>query len=1051
MAYLTSLAPLVAAAKPVDFNALDKSFVAGWLTLLLALGVLGFLISHAKTLRRFILRVEDPRPLAVVRIGVGICVMGNILELWEHYEFLFTDQGIFPDEVARHVRARKQFAGFGEGIAAGEPTGFYDLKAMWNWLKGPNYSLLLLESSPTFFWIHWGAFMVATTMMIVGYKTRWSKWASWFLFNSIIMRNALFWEGTENVYRTIFVYVCVSNCGSAYSVDNWLRRRRLRREGRLSEPGGPGNGAGLAPSDKHPRGLEPFYRAVPFWPRLLIMMQLCVMYLCTGVLKNGGVWMRGDAMYYAFNLDHFYRMPPQLLSSWLGVNLFRVNTHVTHYWESCFSLVFVGLVIRWIRMERPNPGLSPRQSKLAKLSLAVGYLAFWGLVLWLIPARYKPGKNGVSVATVVSLTAVGATLVSGLGYLMFRTLASNSRQLEAQVPGVTCVSLRLASLKAWISGMAPRSKKAGDSTLPRPVLPLEFVSNILMGRTLWLGLGLVFHGHLILLMNIGWFSPIVLAAYAAFFNGEETGRVIDRVTLPLARKLGWSSRVRSIASPDPLLCCRRHSDDLRIPQRAIWAVFAAMLVGIFWHASTMATFAPAATKALRAVDPKFTAPEQWTQTTTAIHAGWTVLYCLTMLMTVAIRQAYGWRVRTWAYPLFVLLVAAMGALRVYEVMELGWGIPLTLALITAASVGAPATECAPLPTHDASTGRPRVGWNAGPITRALTGFLVCFHIMAIAIWVYPSGDAYNRFRAPAHQTVSPWVRTTQTTQGWSMFAPNPPRRNVFMQVIVTEKNGESWDLQTDVYACFLPGATQQTCDATYPTPWVFYSRTRKMNRRVVGSEGGKGSWYQKWHARYVCREWARDHDGELPEKVQLVKVSYPIPSPVRVWRQGPYDPKTHYLKHKRHTVVHTVKCATEQMGQLSPELSDRYGIAEDARPRFRDFPRKTCRAWERRLRKEAKERGEEVEDDDPRFVRCLPKDDAKAATTKASSTRGLGRTSKTSGARPPRPGLPSSSSAKPRTIGAPAPGAPTPPPVAAPTTESPPPAAAPAKVPTDRR
>ena len=114
-----------------------------------------------------------------------------------------------------------------------------------------------------------------------------------------------------------------------------------------------------------------------------------------------------------------------------------------------------------------------------------------------------------------------------------------------------------------------------------------------------------------------------------------------------------------------------------------------------------------------------------------------------------------------------------------------------------------------------------------------------------------------------------------------------------------------------------------------------------------------------------------------------MKVSYPIPSPARVWRNGPYDPKTHYNRHKRHNVVHTVKCATEQMGQLSPELSDRYGIAEDARPRFRSFPRKTCRAWENRLKKEAKERGEEVEDDDPRFSVCL--DDGKGDDAKDKS------------------------------------------------------------------
>ena len=60
-----------------------------------------------------------------------------------------------------------------------------------------------------------------------------------------------------------------------------------------------------------------------------------------------------------------------------------------------------------------------------------------------------------------------------------------------------------------------------------------------------------------------------------------------------------------------------------------------------------------------------------------------------------------------------------------------------------------------------------------------------------------------------------------------------------------------------------PGATEEICDAVYPIPWIWYTRQRKMNRRIAGSEGGNGEWYQKWHARYLCRQWQLDH-GELP-------------------------------------------------------------------------------------------------------------------------------------------------------------------------------------------
>ena len=62
-------------------------------------------------------------------------------------------------------------------------------------------------------------------------------------------------------------------------------------------------------------------------------------------------------------------------------------------------------------------------------------------------------------------------------------------------------------------------------------------------------------------------------------------------------------------------------------------------------------------------------------------------------------------------------------------------------------------------------------------------------------------------------------------QGWGMFAPNPPRQNVFMQVLVVDDDGETWDMRSDVYA-----------EERKPIPFVWNDRTRKMNRRIIGGE-----------------------------------------------------------------------------------------------------------------------------------------------------------------------------------------------------------------------
>ena len=67
-----------------------------------------------------------------------------------------------------------------------------------------------------------------------------------------------------------------------------------------------------------------------------MVIQYGYLYVTTGWVKSGGVWARGDALYYAMNMDHFYRFEgiTQWFSAYLGTNVFRVMTYVTHYWEN---------------------------------------------------------------------------------------------------------------------------------------------------------------------------------------------------------------------------------------------------------------------------------------------------------------------------------------------------------------------------------------------------------------------------------------------------------------------------------------------------------------------------------------------------------------------------------------------------------------------------------------------------------------------------------------------------------------------------------------------
>ncbi|MGB1014457.1 MAG: hypothetical protein ACPG4T_10020, partial [Nannocystaceae bacterium] len=168
-------------------------------------------------------------------------------------------------------------------------------------------------------------------------------------------------------------------------------------------------------------------------------------------------------------------------------------------------------------------------------------------------------------------------------------------------------------------------------------------------------------------------------------------------------------------------------------------------------------------------------------------------------------------------------------------------------------------------------------------------------------------------------------------------------------------NDELFDLNTDIYH---PG--------NRPLPWIWYTRQRKINRRITGSEGGKGSWYQKWHARYICREWARTHEGVAPKKVELIKQWYRIPTPEFVQKNGPYDPVEQFERRHGEKVVYTAKCATEIGAQLSNEVRARYGLPQ--------VPEKSVRKWHKQRMVKWNKRRKKLENKglDPDSVPLLP-------------------------------------------------------------------------------
>ena len=803
-------------------DAIALSPTLGWWLFAAAVAAVLVFVSYGELWRRWWLTKEDPRGIAVFRIVFGFFVLSNINGMWEYFEFLYTGDGIFPTAVAREMFAREQFAGFGDGVD-GEPWGFFDAAALWQFLRGPKYSLLFFWDSPAFFWAHVAAFEIAGVALIIGFRTRTAAVATWFLMNSILLRNQLAWEGTELVYRCFLTYLVFARSGHAYSVDNWLRCRKLRRQGLLSERDGQGGGAGAAPSAQHPQGLQAVYRLIPSWPRKLIMLQLATIYITTGMLKTGGVWMAGDSLYYAMNLDHFYRLPPQLLASYAGTTVLRAMTWAVKIGQSAFPLVIVGLVVRFALRERvPMPTGGRRWLARAAFATLIASSAAVVYTAW--PVHHTPG--------------IGAGTFVGLWVGIWGSLWLLWRKLEHRPIVVQRVFGR---------------------TLARPVvIDRMWMGRWVFGRRVWLVWHIAFHAHIFTLMSVGQFQTGMLSATFAFLEGREIAALLRDVGHRLAQ---W-----------------------RVP---------------FIPASVARGEPP-----LPSEDPQ--------------------------LPALAKNPA--------RLPLWSLLVAVGGVVTgvvVRVVAAPSWDFRFIWIATAVFLAGVAWTRAR---RHDAVASElsPARPWAYGAFGRFVLGLGLAWHLTAVATWLMPDKDSLQAFRGPARAVFTVWLTRTTTDQGWGMFAPNPPRSNVFMKVLVTDAAGESWDMRSDVYA-----------EERKPIPWIWNDRLRKMNRRIIGGESGGGDWYRKWYARWQCREWERTHGGEPALEVKLVKVSYRIPTPEQVARNGYYVAEELLARTGKEEVVHTERCASAVIGQLPDDIRAAQGLPSLPEGAYKPWIKRRKAGWDR--------------------------------------------------------------------------------------------------------
>lgn len=402
--------------------------LAFYVILLLALAA--FFVLRPGLWRLLCFSEVDPRPAGLMRIAFGALLIWSWAGLFPDLRTFFTDEGIWLPEQARAQFARELSHRFDAQEGFESFLGF--LHAALD-----SFSVLHLRADPPFVTAIWSVMMVALALMTVGLFTRTATLCAWLAMHQLYGFSTIFFSSADFAIRSFFFLALFLRWGEVYSLDA-LRRSR-------------------------PRAM------IPGWPLRLMMVQLAVLYCATGLLKSGYTWRNGTALYYAMNLDHFYRYPAPGLVAWLQeTGLLVWSTRLVRLWEVFFPVALLGAVLR--ARER---------------ALATG--------TWPRPGRARGG------AAAVCLAAAAAA-----GVALARTLSA-----EPSIPVVLAI-LSLATAAAL--RFSPRT--------------LAWATRWLLGRRIWLGFGLAMHLGIELTMNVGSFSKIMLVAYLPWLRGEDVPTMI---------------------------------------------------------------------------------------------------------------------------------------------------------------------------------------------------------------------------------------------------------------------------------------------------------------------------------------------------------------------------------------------------------------------------------------------------------------------------------------------------------------------------------------------
>ena len=236
---------------------------------------------------RYWFRELDARPIAVLRLFLGVVIAWMLLERVSVADVAYSDDGWIPNEAAVQLMDR------------------------WHW------SLFHYVDGPVFVRLCLVVGAVAALGFAVGAFTRASGLVALVVLASMHVRNPAVLYGADSLARIFLVYLLLADSGAAWSVD--AVRRRVRE----------GKAAFLGPT--------PTLQA---WPVRLFQWQVAAIYLFTGINKAYGVdYHEGTTLWYAVanpTYSRLYFLEPLYAALY---PMLSAATQVTLWWEVAWAFM----------------------------------------------------------------------------------------------------------------------------------------------------------------------------------------------------------------------------------------------------------------------------------------------------------------------------------------------------------------------------------------------------------------------------------------------------------------------------------------------------------------------------------------------------------------------------------------------------------------------------------------------------------------------------------------------------------------------------------------